>query len=944
MEIAESSNPRGEYYYAPQPSDLQSIYDSIALRIMNVSGEDPDPYDTTPMITYILPHYINFVPDTFQVEPNSIETDPAPDKITYNSMNTVLEWDVDTIYINESWIISFEITSTKPGWVPVNSYPDSFVYYTNPIFKNLTIPFPEIWIEVLPLPDLVPIDITIDDTPYLSESEIVDISPKQKVKISAKVNNIGDVNTDLFANDFHMNYHNMSQPLEPFFETSVDPLEALRISERYHSFWESPGIEGLYRIVVFVDSTDMIPESIAGEMNNRFNITLRVQKPRSIDLILTNVIIDQISYDYMPIELILEVEQTTRIQARAMNLGNRNTDFYAPHFHVAYYETFSPLYPFLNVMIDSLEPSERTNAYTYNWTAPSIPGIYKVILFVDSMDEIPEDGPGAEANNKVHIKFNVTKEPLVDLVITNVNINNISYTTSLPGLIDVTIDKPLAVDLVTGQTVNISSRAMNLGDANTDVFSSEFYISYYNTSALTSSYFEQFLYEPIRSLSPLNVSARYLSNWTAPLVPGVHNVILSIDSTDVIPEGLNLESENNNRVGIEFTVYELLPPPAPELDDDGEDVVITWKEVQDAEYYYIYGGPTPQTIDFTDPLDKCYSNNWTHDLCLAEFTEYYYIIRSIDVRDWAGYSSNIIGFNTFEFQKGYNSFSLPLEPFNTRSAHWYADDMFPSQMYAGNIYKYDTSQQKWIGHPRELPEGLNDFSLIVGETYMLYTDKDMRYTFTGRPGTNICYVDGIKDDVRIGTGAEFRTSLKLTAGANGVILDWKPANDVSRFEKVDHYNIYRSTARYSHDSGNPIKNTSFGTPQKTSYTDLSINYEEGEYYYTVVPVNQFGREGSSTYSVGIIIKSCARGYNGFALPLRLTTNINYYPEDGNIYGSKEEYPNEIETIYYYNCSKQRWIGEPRLLPEVIKNIQAIDHRGYLIYVSADNFKFIFIGQ
>jgi hypothetical protein len=116
-----------------------------------------------------------------------------------------------------------------------------------------------------------------------------------------------------------------------------------------------------------------------------------------------------------------------------------------------------------------------------------------------------------------------------------------------------------------------------------------------------------------------------------------------------------------------------------------------------------------------------------------------------------------------------------------------------------------------------------------------------------------------------------------------------------------------------------------------------------------VPVNSFSREGSSTYSVGVITKSYGQGYNSFALPLRMMLNVTqilidntagqdpYGGQFGNVDGS-------FNIIFYYNTSRQKWIGIPGLLPAEFKHLNIGFGNGYLIHISKVDVKFSFIGN
>ncbi len=138
----------GEYHPAPTPDALQDIYLGIFQQIMNIAGQKiEDPMNPNPMIRNILPPYIHYVPGSFRDELGGAR---LPDTITVNpDGSTTLDWDVDKIFINESWIVKFEVTSSLDGHVRASVYPDSRVNYSKWDNSTESISFPETLITVL---------------------------------------------------------------------------------------------------------------------------------------------------------------------------------------------------------------------------------------------------------------------------------------------------------------------------------------------------------------------------------------------------------------------------------------------------------------------------------------------------------------------------------------------------------------------------------------------------------------------------------------------------------------------------------------------------------------------------------------------------------------------------------------------------------------------------
>jgi hypothetical protein len=154
----------GEYHQAPTADALEDIYLGIFQQIMNIAGTKiDDPMNPNPMIRNVVPSYINIVPGTFRDE----NSNPLPpDVVTPNpDGSTTLDWNVEKIFINESWIVKFQVTSSMGGYVPVDVYPDSRVNYTKWDNSTESIPFPETMINVLiPEPVNPPIlDIQADE-------------------------------------------------------------------------------------------------------------------------------------------------------------------------------------------------------------------------------------------------------------------------------------------------------------------------------------------------------------------------------------------------------------------------------------------------------------------------------------------------------------------------------------------------------------------------------------------------------------------------------------------------------------------------------------------------------------------------------------------------------------------------------------------------------------
>lgn len=136
----------GEYFFAETPEDLIGIYQQIGTIVDRVAGRDLDVSDSTPMIEDVLPSYIHVVTGSFR--------DPAtglpklPGFLGNRGVFTLMQWNVSSLAINETWEVEYDITSDLIGTNPVGVYPDARVAYVKWDGNQTTAPFPEVLITV----------------------------------------------------------------------------------------------------------------------------------------------------------------------------------------------------------------------------------------------------------------------------------------------------------------------------------------------------------------------------------------------------------------------------------------------------------------------------------------------------------------------------------------------------------------------------------------------------------------------------------------------------------------------------------------------------------------------------------------------------------------------------------------------------------------------------
>jgi hypothetical protein len=358
----------------------------------------------------------------------------------------------------------------------------------------------------------------------------------------------------------------------------------------------------------------------------------------------------------------------------------------------------------------------------------------------------------------------------------------------------------------------------------------------------------------------------------------------------------------------------------------------------DVHHYLIYRSTTKTGFDFDvvwvdtsvdddhGPLPLRNTWNDTEALESDAPSQYYYIVRGVDGRGNIGYPSNIAGKVTLTFSKGYNTFSLPLAPFeDTKGSHMLGNEVFDHP--ADTVYRYNERTQKWMGRAMNMPGSMDDFTMEFGQSYMIYiTENTVKYTFTGAPGTGIRFMDDV-----VGDNELFSEGLSITLEDGDVKLSWKTdANAIG-------YNIYRGTTRFGsgslydselvQENEEPITGTMWNDSQASG----------NEYYYIVVPLDGSGNEGSSTYAIGINFYSLNKGYHTFSFMLD--------PGSATTFGSfaKESFTRDSDTIYYYHRESSDWQGHPKSLPENINTGNVVMGSGQFVYTHEETARFAIIG-
>ena len=433
--------------------------------------------------------------------------------------------------------------------------------------------------------------------------------------------------------------------------------------------------------------------------------------------------------------------------------------------------------------------------------------------------------------------------------------------------------------------------------------------------------------------TPLNFS-ELMSSLSADEVPWNHTIhVRAIDNLDNVgPETLQL-------IYIEGDTTPPLPPVL-RVYLNGINVRLEWEpsESEDIDHYLIYRSTTKMGFNFaSDHVNTATDSDggilplrttWNDANAAAETADpdYYYTIRGVDNRGNIGYTSNIAGKTTLTFEKGYNTFSLPLKPFEDTiitGSEIIGNSVFSDS--ADTIYRYDTNSQQWIGLAKNMPYAMDDFTLTFGEGYMIYiAEHSAKLLFTGSTGTTIRYIEGVGDE------ESFRNSLSAYAQGNQVELNWGMESGATG------YSIYRGIKRLGENSLNDFSIQPIYTITGTQTTWTDTNVVGNENYYLVVAMDGTV-EGASTYSVGVKKATLSEGYSLISLELELKI-----PTGAGKFAS-EMFSQNSGTLFYYDNAIGNWRGHPRVLPENINNVEVNTGFAYIVYVDAEDVSYVYTG-
>jgi outer membrane protein assembly factor BamB len=382
------------------------------------------------------------------------------------------------------------------------------------------------------------------------------------------------------------------------------------------------------------------------------------------------------------------------------------------------------------------------------------------------------------------------------------------------------------------------------------------------------------------------------------------------------------------------------------VSQDGEDAILYWDPPSNSgiDHYLIYRSTSQTDFDFNTVwvnTSKDYESGelgpiplrtiWNDTNAALPSNEtnyeeqYYYTIRAVDVLGGISGTSRTVGKWTKSFSQGVSTFSLPLEPLETMNT---TIDHYLNDMNARYIKWMNPINHIWMKYGEG---GVNDTQLKVGKAYEISFDSPTNYTFTGMPSAMIKYDDDSGFSGFDSTSEAKNLTIIVDPLTGNVTLNW---TQPSTMGVNDRYYVLRSTVRNGFWKGNYLKITTLNF-DVLSYNDIGNATVGTQYYYIIVPVNETGVEGASTYSIGVWSEEYLSGYDTFGIPLKLS---NYQMADWYC----DNIPDTV-GINYYIYSQQRWGWHSTRMPKGAFDPRLEMTEGYQISTSSAT-KFTFIGR
>ncbi|MCK5560396.1 MAG: hypothetical protein KAJ51_07365, partial [Thermoplasmata archaeon] len=571
------------------------------------------------------------------------------------------------------------------------------------------------WDVQVPGVDLLPTNVRVNGINYDTTPAYLNVEGGQDFTIQANVTNIG---TSENPTQFNFTFYESTREgimLTSEFLLDVGILTKLSPyggdSGESTITWTAPSAPGIYFIAIYADYYNIIPES--NKLNNLFLIGFTIGGVPDLELV--DVIADEIKYYSSPSDLLyVGKAQSLTISANAINIGTESTlvDFNIT-FKLTYEPAILPSETLFSKKFAALEPQMETGSQVVVWISPDFNTSCKITLKADPdnrLQEIRED------NNEFVLNFEVRDLP--DLALEN--------------------GTPLTQIVPIGSENYIEVKISNIGN----VIGNSSVLGFYNDSKFDE-------YEPTLNLTAIfknysvaeltpgeTLTSGFSALWLAPMTPGNYNVSVKVDIFDDVAE----LKEINNILRFKFTVEDYPEPPIPTLNIIDNDVSLTWlpSPTTTRAYYLIYRAESQMGFDLSIPYHNTsrellpLANEWVDTGAADYANELYYCIRTVNIYGWVGYTSLTVGKFTKTFSKDYDTFSLPLEPFNSITAYEFLEDLAKPLGSADDdiqdsttVYDFNTRTQQWQGHPKFLPAEIDNFVLEFGKGYMLYSAESL---------------------------------------------------------------------------------------------------------------------------------------------------------------------------------------------------------------------------
>jgi hypothetical protein len=253
------------------------------------------------------------------------------------------------------------------------------------------------------------------------------------------------------------------------------------------------------------------------------------------------------------------------------------------------------------------------------------------------------------------------------------------------------------------------------------------------------------------------------------------------------------------------------------------------------------------------------------------------------------------------------------------------DDAFTDER--DTVYMFDDHLQMWIGHPKFLPASMNNFTIKMGEGYMIYVvENSVDFTFIGSSAVAIRFMDGV------GSEPEFRDSLNIDIDRDNIILTWD--ND----EQATGYKVFRADARMGTGSLTDYETLDYIADLGLNDTYYGDSNTTGNEHYYMVVAESGEQSASSTYSLGVRMYEFGSGYSSFSFELDQEMDL------GTVgLFARSSLAADTDTIFYYDRIAGYWQGHPKFLPENINTGNVVTGVAYLIFTNNESVKFAVVG-